>query len=212
MEIRILLADDHKIVREGLKNLIESVSTMKVIGEADDGRKAVKFVKELKPEVVIMDVSMPGLNGIDATRQILNEFPEMKIIALSMHANKQLISGILKAGAYGYLLKDCASAELINAIRTVMANQKFLSKGVAGFFSENINSFTKEEAKLSDREREVLQLIAEGHSSKEIGEILFLSSKTVDAHRKNIMDKLDLHTIPELTKYAVKNGLTSLDD
>lgn len=213
MKINVLLADDHKILREGLKNVIESFSTFRVIGEANDGREAVNLANKLHPDVVIMDVSMPGLNGVEATRQIISKHPDIRIIALSMHANKQLILSILKAGAYGYLLKDCASGELINAIKTVVANKKYVGKNISDITGGGMmNIFSDEEIKLSGREREILQLIAEGHSSKEIADILFLSSKTVDAHRKNIMDKLDLHSIPELTKYALKTGLTSLDN
>jgi len=213
MKINIILADDHNILREGLRNVIESFSTLKVIGEANDGREAVSLANRLHPDVVIMDVSMPGLNGVEATRQIVRSHPDIRVIALSMHANKQMIAGILKAGAYGYLLKDCASGELINAIKTVAANKKYISGRVSGLFQDNIAADNPEsDPELSSREKEILQLIAEGHSSKEIAERLFLSSKTVDAHRKNIMDKLNLHSISELTKYALKTGLTSLDN
>ncbi|HYX06933.1 MAG TPA: response regulator transcription factor [Bacteroidales bacterium] len=213
MKINIILADDHNILREGLRNVIESFSTLKVIGEANDGREAVSLANRLHPDVVIMDVSMPGLNGVEATRQIVRSHPDIRVIALSMHANKQMIAGILKAGAYGYLLKDCASGELINAIKTVAANKKYISNRVSELFQDNIMAEKQGSLpELSVREKEILQLIAEGHSSKEIADMLFLSSKTVDAHRKNIMDKLDLHSIPELTKYALKSGLTSLDN
>lgn len=213
MEIKIILADDHKILRDGLRNIIEKISNFKVIAEAIDGRAAVKLCAELKPDVVVMDIAMPGLNGVEASRQILHENPDIKIIALSMHSNKQFITGMLKAGAYGYLLKDSDSEELINAIKTVARNQKYISQKISGIIiNEFVSNLQEDEAVLSSREKEILQLIAEGKSSKEIGEILFLSSKTVDAHRKNIMDKLDLHTIPELTKYAIKSGLTSIED
>lgn len=213
MEIKIVLADDHKILRDGLRNIIEKISNFKVIAEATDGRAAVKLCAELKPDVVVMDIAMPGLNGVEASRQILQENPDIKIIALSMHSNKQFITGMLKAGAYGYLLKDSDSEELITAIKTVARNQKYISQKISGIIiNEFVSTLQEDEAVLSSREKEILQLIAEGKSSKEIGEILFLSSKTVDAHRKNIMDKLDLHTIPELTKYAIKSGLTSIED
>lgn len=213
MKINIILADDHKILRDGLRNLIEKVSNMKVIAESQDGREAVKLCKELKPNVVIMDVSMPGLNGVEATQQIVQDNPDIKIIALSMHSNKRFITGMFKAGAYGYLLKDSDSDELITAINTVARNQKYVSQRISSIIlNEFMTSLPEEVSSLSSREKEILQLIAEGKSSKDIGEILFVSSKTVDAHRKNIMDKLELRTLPELTKYAIKSGLTSLDD
>ncbi|MCF8367664.1 MAG: response regulator transcription factor [Bacteroidales bacterium] len=213
MDIQILLADDHQILRDGLRNVIEKSTHLKVIGEASDGREAVKLCYQLKPDVVVMDVAMPGLNGVEATRQILLENPDMKIIALSMHSNKRFISGMFKAGAYGYLLKDSDSDELITAIKTVARNQKYISQRISGIIlNEFMANLTEEETELTSREKEILQLLAEGKSSKEIGDILFVSSKTVDAHRKNIMDKLELYTLPELTKYAIKSGLTSLED
>ena len=213
MEINILLADDHKILRDGLRNVIEKVVNLKVIAEEQDGREAVKLCAELKPDVVIMDVSMPGLNGVEATQQIVHENPDIKIIALSMHSNKRFITGMFKAGAYGYLLKDSDSDELITAIKTVARNQKYVSQKISSIIlNEFMSALPEEESELSSREREILQLIAEGKSSKEIGDILFVSSKTVDAHRKNIMDKIELRTIPDLTKYAIKSGLTSLED
>jgi DNA-binding NarL/FixJ family response regulator len=213
MEIRIVLADDHKILRDGLRNVIEKVSHLKVVGEADDGREALKLCSKLKPDIVIMDVSMPGMNGIEATRQIILENPECRVIALSMHSDKTFVKGMFKAGAFGYMLKDADSGELIKAIKSVSANQKFVcSKISVVILNELINNSQDEEIGLSPREKEILQLIAEGKSSKEIGEVLFLSSKTVDVHRKNIMDKLELHTLPELTKYAIRCGLTTLDN
>ncbi len=212
MEIKIVLADDHKILRDGLRNIIEKVTNFKVIGEADNGREALKICSELKPDIVIMDVAMPELNGIEATRQIVQENPECKVIALSMHSDKRFITGMFKAGAFGYMLKDSASNDLIKAIKTVSANQKYVCTKISGIIlNELVNNSMEEETGLSQREKEILQLIAEGKSSKEIGELLFLSSKTVDTHRKNIMDKLELRTLPELTKYAIRSGLTTLD-
>ncbi len=213
MDIKVLLADDHKILRDGLKNVIEKVASLQVVAEASDGREAVKLCSEIKPDVVVMDVSMPGLNGVEATQQIVRENPNIKVIALSMHSNKRFITGMFKAGAFGYLLKDSDSDELITAIKTVARNQKYVSQKISSIIlSEFMSTIPEEETELSSREKEILQLIAEGKSSKEIGDILFLSSKTVDTHRKNIMDKLELRTIPELTKYAIKSGLTSLED
>jgi len=213
MDIKILLADDHKILREGLKNVIEQKANLRVVGEATNGREAVKLCADLVPDVVVMDVAMEGLNGVEATRQITKNNSKIKVIGLSMHSNKRFILGMFKAGAYGYLLKDCDASELITAINTVAQNKKYLTQSISGIILNELMTGVKEEStELTAREKEILQLIAEGKSSKETGEILFLSSKTVDAHRKNIMDKLNLFTIPELTKYAIRSGLTSLDD
>ncbi|MDP5106722.1 MAG: response regulator transcription factor [Polaribacter sp.] len=210
--IKIILVDDHKLLRDGLRNIIEQRSNMQIIGEASDGREGIKICSKLLPDVVVIDVAMPGLNGIEAAKQIHKAFPDIKIIGLSMHSTKQFIQGMFKAGAYGYLLKDGDSDELITAITTVMENKKYLSKDINQEFLTLLKSGKViEKAKLSSREKEVLQLIAEGKSSKETGDILFLSPKTVDVHRNNIMKKIDLHTIPELTKYAIQEGLTSLD-
>lgn len=210
--IRIVLVDDHKLLRDGLRNIIEQRSNMHIIGEASDGREAIKICSKLLPDVLIIDVAMPSLNGIEAARQIYKINPNIKIIGLSMHSSKQFIQGMFKAGAYGYLLKDGDADELILAITTVTENKKYLSKDINQEFLTLLkNNKTIEKAALSIREKEVLQLIAEGNSSKEIGIILFLSPKTVDVHRNNIMKKIDLHTIPELTKYAIQKGLTSLD-
>tara|TARA_R110001592_G_scaffold10217_5_gene53408 strand:- start:1669 stop:2322 length:654 start_codon:yes stop_codon:yes gene_type:complete len=211
-EIKIILVDDHKLLRDGLRNIIEQRSNMHIIGEASDGREAIKVCSKLVPNVLVIDVAMPSLNGIEAARQIHKKHPEIKIIGLSMHAGKQFIQGMFKAGAFGYLLKDGDSDELITAITTVMENKKYLSKDInQEFLSLLRKGETLVKAPLSSREKEVLQLIAEGKSSKEIGEILFLSPKTVDVHRNNIMKKIDLFTIPGLTKYAIQKGLTTLD-
>jgi len=213
MGLKIMIVDDHKILRDGLRNMIEKYPNFKVVGEATDGREALKLSQSLKPDVVIMDVAMEGLNGVEATQQIVQQSPEIKIIGLSMHSNKRFILGMFKAGAYGYLLKDSDSSELIEAIKKVAQNKKYISQRISGAIVDELISPTrKEETELSQREKEILQLIAEGKSSKEIAEILFLSSKTVDSHRKNIMDKLELYNIPDLTKYAIKTGLTTLDD
>lgn len=210
--IKIILVDDHKLLRDGLRNIIEQKANMHIIGEASDGREAIKICSKLFPDVVVIDVAMPGLNGLEATKQIIKDCPQTKIIGLSMHSSKQFIQGMFKAGAFAYLLKDGDSDELITAITTVMENKKYLSKDInQEFLSLLKKGETIEASLLSSREKEVLQLIAEGKSSKEIGEVLFLSSKTVDVHRNNIMKKIDLHTIPELTKYAIQKGLTTLD-
>lgn len=215
MTIRILIADDHTIVREGFRSLLEAEEGMDVVGEAADGRSAVRLARDLQPDVVIMDVRMPELNGIEATRQVVAENPNVKVIGLSMHLEKQFISEMLKAGASGYLLKDCPSEELVMAIKAVKQGKMFLSPAVAGKVVENFvvrrdgqesTAFTS----LTEREREVLQLIAEGNSVKEIAGLLHLSVNTIHTHRKNIMEKLDLQSTAALTKYAIREGLTEL--
>ncbi len=215
MNVKVLLADDHKIVRDGLRTLLEKHPEIEVVGEAEDGRETVQLVRELSPEVVIMDIAMPDLNGIEATRQIIAEHPNVKVIALSMHSDRRFISEMLKAGASAYLLKDCAFEELEGAIRTVGKNKVYLSPAIAGVVIENyIRNAPKPESSvfslLSDREREVLQLMAEGKTTKEIASHLHVSIKTIETHRTNIMTKLDIHSIAELTKYAIREGLTSL--
>jgi len=216
MSIRILLADDHKIVRDGLRALIEKQSGMEVIAEAGDGRSTVQMVQELLPNLVIMDIAMPDMNGIEATRQITATAPNIKIVALSMHSDKRFVAEMLKAGASGYLLKDCAFEELDNAIRAVIANRIYLSPKLADIIIKDYTRlFPKTEFSvfsiLTLREREVLQLLAEGKTTKEISSSLNISAKTVETYRKQIMDKLDIHSIAELTKYAVREGLTSLE-
>jgi DNA-binding NarL/FixJ family response regulator len=213
---RILLADDHKIIRDGLRSLLGKEEDMVVIAEAENGRKALQLTRKLSPDVIIMDVSMPDLNGIDAARQIIGEQPGLKIVALSMHSEKQFVEGMLKAGVSGYLLKDTAFEELIKAIRVVCAGKKYLSPDVTDivlneFISPTIKTDDQSATALTTREREVLQLIAEGRSTKEVAGKLHISVKTVETHRKNIMDKLGLHTVAELTKYAVREGITSLE-
>jgi len=216
MNIKILVADDHKIMRDGLRTLIEKENGMEVIAEAEDGRAAVKQAKKLLPDIVIMDITMPDLNGIDATRAIFEEAPGVKVIALSMHSDRRFVSGMLEAGASAYLLKDSAFEELATAIRAVVANQIYLSPKIADivvrrFVSKSVSTERSAFTELTKREREVLQLLAEGVSTKEIAGRLNLSVKTVETHRANTMDKLDIHTISKLVKYAIREGLTSLE-
>ena len=215
MTCRILLADDHKIVRDGLKALIEKEMGMEVIAEADTGRKALQLSRKLKPDIVVMDITMPDLNGIDATRQIVGELPGIKVVALSMHSQKQFVEGMLKAGVSGYLLKDGAFEELIDAVRTVMTGRLYLSPEIAGIVVSEFLKYRQaaqdsETGVLTLREREVLQLIAEGHTVKATAQALNISIKTVETHRSHIMKKLELYTVAELTKYAIRQGLTPI--
>lgn len=215
MTIKILLVDDHKIVRQGLRNLLEKEHDFEVLAEAEDGRSAVRLARELSPQVVIMDVGMPDLNGIEATRQVLADAPGIKVIALSMHSDRRFVSNMIKAGASGYLLKDTAFEELVSAIRVVMNNRTYLSPEVSDIVIKDYSLGPKADISvyslLTAREREVLQLMAEGKSTKQIAELLHVSVKTVETHRQQIMNKLDIRSIAELTKYAIREGLASLE-
>jgi two-component system response regulator NreC len=215
MSVRIILAEDHRITREGLVNLLKERPDMEVVGEAENGREAVRLARELSPDLVIMDVTMPDLNGIDATRIITSGSNKTKVIALSMYSDKQFVQGMIQAGASGYLLKDCAFEELVSAIQAVIHGDTYLSPGIAGIVVQDyLNKLTTDRSSadtvLTNREREVLQLIAEGNSTKEIAARLSVSVKTVETHRRQIMEKLGIFSIAELTKYAIREGLTSL--
>jgi DNA-binding NarL/FixJ family response regulator len=216
MSIKILLADDHAIVRQGLHSLLEKEPDIEVVGEAEDGRKAMQLVRELVPDIVVMDVTMPSLNGIDATHEIVSKFPKVKVIALSIHSHKQFIAGMLKAGASGYVLKECLFDEFVRAIRTVAGGGTYLSPRITGIVISNYVEHLATMAdlslaKLTDRDHEVLQLLAEGKSTKQIALGLHVSPKAIEVNRRHIMEKLDIHSIAELTKYAVREGLTSLE-
>lgn len=215
MSIKILLADDHKIVRDGLRTLLEEEKDMEVIAEAEGGETAIRLARELVPDVVVMDVGMSDLNGIEATQQILSRNPEVKVIALSMHSDKRSVGGMLKAGATGYVLKDCAFGELAEAIRTVSSGQIYLSPRMAhvvvdGYVRQTIPDEKKKVSALTAREQEVLQLLTEGKTTREVAAMLQLSVRTVETHRQQIMNKLDIHKSPELVKYAVREGLISI--
>src|SRR5512135_976818 len=199
----ILIADDHRLLREGLRALLER-DGFRVIGEADNGRSAVRLAKQLQPDIVITDIAMPDLNGVEATRQICVEAPRSKVLALSMHTESRFVLGILEAGASGYLLKDAAFEELTLAIKAVLKGQVYLSPAISGVvLSQSLARFNpnarSDRVQLSKREQEVLQLIAEGQSTKKIAATLHVSVKTVETHRKQIMDKLDIHSVAELT-------------
>jgi DNA-binding NarL/FixJ family response regulator len=216
MNIKILVADDHQIMREGLVNLLTKQADFEVCGEARDGHEVVAEARKLKPDAVIMDVALPGLNGIEATRQIKEAHPEIKIIGLSMHSERRFVAEMLKAGASAYILKDSAFEELVNAIRASLRDKIFLSPSITeGVIQDYISHIPRQDLSafsiLTQREREILQLLAEGQSTKEIASKLFLSVKTIETHRQNLMEKLGLRSVAELTKYAIREGLTSLD-
>ena len=216
MTIRILIADDHKIVRDGLRSLLESRADCTVVGEASDGREAVELARKLDPDVVVIDVAMPELNGIDATSKLVNQAQNVKVVALSMHSDRNFVAGMLQAGASAYLRKESAFDEIARAIDAVMEGKVFLGDGIAGVVVEDYReliarSGLNESIPLTAREREVLQLIAEGYKTAEIANMLHLSVKTIETHRRQIMEKLDLRSVPELTKYAIRHGLTSID-
>jgi DNA-binding NarL/FixJ family response regulator len=210
------LADDHKITRQGLRSLLDEQPDMEVVAEAEEGRSVVRLARELSPDVVIMDVTMPDLNGIEATRQIVGQSGNVRIIALSMHSDTLFVTEMLRSGASGYLLKDCAFEELSRAIQTVVEGKTYLSPSISGVVVDDyLHRLTKADFSgsdvLTEREREVLQLLAEGKSTKQIALKLHISTKTVETHRRQIMNKLDIHTVAELTKYAIRKGLTSLE-
>ena len=214
-KIRILLADDHTILRSGIRALLENEPGLSVIGEAEDGRAAVSMACKLKPDVVLMDIAMPLLNGLEATRQIKIQCPDVKVLVLSMHDNEEYIRQALEAGAMGYILKDAAPGELIGAIRSVYRGEAVLSPAVTRLVIEDYLRWGGTRPQdvtdsLSPREREVLQLIAEGYTNKQIAEILSISIKTVQAHRNNLMQKLDLHDRGELIKYAIQKKIIEI--
>ncbi len=212
--IRILIADDHSILRHGLSKSIQQQEDMEVVGQAADGLTAVRMVRELSPDIVIMDISMPDINGMDATAEIVRDFPNAKVIGLSMHSAKKFVREMFKAGASGYLLKDCSFDELAGAIRIVMSGKSYLSPEITDVLLDNYVRTASEDdstvfTNLTKRERQVLQLMAEGLTTKQIGLKLHISPKTVEAHRLRIMDKLEIDNIAQLTKYAIQEGLTS---
>lgn len=215
MDIRILVADNHRVVREAICSLLRNESGMDVVGEADDGRIAIQLARELHPDVVIIETSLPNLNGIEATRQIAHELPNVKVIALSAHSDRRSVCEMLRAGASGYLPKHCAFEELVSAIQDVVLNRTYLSSHISGLVVDEYLNRAGPHGKsayavLTEREREVLQLIAEGKSTKVIAKELFVSPKTVEWHRSQVMKKLCVESIAELVKYAISEGLTSV--
>jgi DNA-binding NarL/FixJ family response regulator len=211
--LRILLADDHTIVRQGLRKILEAHADWVIAGEAGDGREAVRLTQEVKPDIVVLDIGMAQLNGIEATRQIVRRVPDVKVLILSMHAQEAYVIQALRAGAKAYLLKDSADDDLVRAITAVADGKSFFSPAVAGVM---LNDYVRRLAEkgitdrfeaLSEREREVFQLVVEGRTNKEIADVLFVSPSTIETHRSHIMEKLDLHSATELVLYAVRKGV-----
>lgn len=211
--LRIVLADDHLLVRSGMKSLIENLGDYEVVGEAQDGHEALRIIEALQPDLVMMDISMPNLNGLDATARALKQNPNLKVIMLSMHANKRYVVEAMRAGASGYLLKHCPAEELARAIRVIAQGGKYLTPELSEAVIDHLRGTAKnsmdEEVQLTTRQREVLQLVVEGLSSREIAQLLGLSIRTVDAHRAEIMARLDIHDLSGLIRYAMTVGLAS---
>ncbi len=213
--IRILLADDHPVVRDGLRALLEREADMSVVAEATDGREALRLVEEQAPDVVVMDVGMPVMNGMEATRRIVALNPRTAVVILSMHQDESYVLGSLNAGAKGYLLKDSMRREVVEAIRAVAQGRSFLTRKISEMLKEDYvgelrrRGLEDSYSLLTDREREILQLIAEGRANKEIAGVLNISLTTVETHRSHILQKLDLHSVPELILYAVRKGIIS---
>ena len=215
MSITVFLADDHTVVRDGLRHLLEAQPDIKVIGDAANGREAVRQVEHLCPQIVVMDIAMPELNGIEATRKIVERCPDTQVIILSMHSTSEHIRRALKAGAHGYLLKESAGNEVVSAVRAVHANHRYLSQKLSDRLINDYGHLMLEAesplARLSPRELEVLQLVVEGKSNAEIAEILCLSPKTIETYRSRLMHKLGIHDLPGLVKFAIQHGLTPLE-
>jgi two-component system response regulator NreC len=213
MKIRILLVDDHTILRAGLKMMLNAQPDMDVIGEAHDGRQAIQESQRLRPDIVLMDITMPDVNGIEATRQIKKALPDVKILILTMHENDEYVFQALRAGASGYILKEAADTELISALHVVQNGNFYLSPSaqsvMVGDYLQRVNAGEEKDSYniLTEREREILKLVAEGFTNNQIGELLVISPKTVDTHRTHIMDKLNLHSRAELVKFAMRRGL-----
>jgi DNA-binding NarL/FixJ family response regulator len=215
MPIKIIIADDHRLFREGLVNLLSDSKDIEILAQAENGLDVIAKAKELNPDVIIMDIGMPVLNGVEATGKLLKELPAIKVIALSMHSDKQYIKGMLEAGASGYLFKNCAYDELIEAIHTVNAGKKYLSDKITEIMIQDYlgkeESIPETDSELTERESEILKLIAEGVSTSEISELLFVSVKTIGTHKQHLLEKLNLKTSTDLVKYAIKKGIISLD-
>ena len=215
--IRVLLADDHTLVRAGVRSLLQTIPALEVVAEAGDGRQALALIERQRPDVVLMDIAMPGLNGLEAVTRVTEEFPQIRVIILSMHSNEEYVLWALRAGAAGYLLKDAGPAELELAIMAVMKNETYLTPAVSKHVTDYVRRTAEELPassleRLTPRQREILQLIAEGHTTQEIAQLLELSAKTVDTHRSQLMDRLDIHDIAGLVRYAIRVGLITAEE
>jgi DNA-binding NarL/FixJ family response regulator len=214
-KVRIVIAEDHTILREGLKSLLSSNPDFEIIGEAEDGREAIRCVEKFKPDLILMDLSMPRINGLDAIKEIKKRFSETKILVLTVHKTEEYILATLKSGADGYILKDSTHAELVLAVKNVLSGKHYISPGISEKVIEGYLEGKKTLKRksswetLTQREREILKLIAEGYKNKEIGDYLCISPKTVEKHRANLMEKLDLHNVQALTTFAIEKGLVS---
>jgi DNA-binding NarL/FixJ family response regulator len=214
--VRVLLTEDHRLVRAGIRSLLEQMPEVEVVAEADNGRDALQFVKKLRPEIVLMDIAMPGMNGLEATRRLTSEFPFVSVLILSMHANAEYVIQALRAGARGYLIKGAAVEELIFAVRAVIRGEMYLSPSISGpVVSDYLHHLGTSELpidRLTPRQREVLQLVVEGKTTKEIAVTLDVGVKTVETHRAKLMESLDIHDIAGLIRYAIRSGLVALDE
>ena len=214
MGARIILADDHKLFREGLRALLDNHSTVEIVGEASNGREVLKLARELSPNIIIMDLSMPELNGVETARKLVTKDPNIKIIALSVHSDRLFVNSALEVGVKGYILKENAFEQLAQAIKTVLSGETYFCPKVASIVREgylvSLKDVKSRTSILTLREREVVQLIAEGRSTKRIAFDLKVSAKTIETHRQHVMKKLNIHSVAELTKYAIREGLTSI--
>lgn len=216
MNIRLILADDHLLFRAGLKSMLEKSSDLEIVGEAVDGHATLQLAERLTPDIILLDISMPGLNGLEALRRLSETQPGIRVIILSMHSDRRYVTESIKAGAKGYVLKDSTVEELVTAIRTIMRGEVYLSSRIAKVLVSDYVSLTAateatSDSSLTTREREVLQLVAEGYSTKDVASRLCISIKTVETHRKRIMDKLDIHSVAELTRYAIREKIIEPD-
>lgn len=215
MKIKVLIADDHQLFREGLVNLLFSAPDIEVIAQAENGLEAIEMSKNLKPDVILLDIAMPKMNGIEAAKELKKVMPNLKIVTVSMHSDKQYVKGVLEAGVDGYLLKNCTYRQLTDAIKSVHAGKKFLSEDITELvisgYLEPSDSDSDEYSSLSEREKEIFLLFAKGKSTREIGEKLFISVKTVGTHKQHILEKLNLKTNADMLKYGLKKGLIQLD-
>ena len=214
MDTKVLLADDHAVLRDGLRMVLDAQPGISVVGEAEDGRQALEMVEQLQPDVVVMDIAMPNLNGLEATRQIKRRFPRTQVVILTMHENQQYLTQIVKVGAVGCVLKRAAGTELVAAVRAAAQGESYFSPAIASMILEDYRARLRYEGKdpqelLTEREREILQLVAEGRTNQEIADLLTLSIKTVQTHRAHIMEKIDAHDRTDLVKYAIRMGMIS---